>query len=118
MELFYEIEEESSSFFEIAYQYIQEQELKRKCGYLGVVKRKEMKPEISAKVFSANSPRLLKPIITSKGVHLIKVEEVIQPELTDKLRYQIILDFYTEWLNKETEKANVINQLSIVEQAA
>lgn len=118
MELFYEIEEESSSFFDIAYQYIQDQELKRKCGYLGTVKRKEMKPEISAKVFSSNSPRLLKPIITSKGVHLIKVEEVIQSELTKKLRYQIVLDMYTEWLNKEMVKAQVVNNLNMVEQAA
>lgn len=116
MELFYEIEEESSSFFDIAYQYIQDQELKRKCGYLGIVKRKDMKPEISAKVFAYNSPMLLKPIITSKGVHLIKVEQIIQPELTNKLRSQIMFNLYNNWLKQENTQADVINYISMAEQ--
>ena len=111
MELYYEIEEGESSFFEIAYQYIQDKELKRQCGYLGIVKRKAMKPEISAKVFASTLPQVLKPILTSKGIHLIRVEEIIQPELDNKLRYQILVDLYTEWLNKQTHQANIISNL-------
>ena len=115
MELFYEIQEGESSFFDIAYQYIQDKELKRKCGYLGIVKRKEMKPEISAKVFASTSPQVLKPIVTAKGVHLIKIEEIIQPELDNKLRYQIFVDLYTEWLDQQVQRANIINNLEIVD---
>ena len=111
MELFYEIEEGESSFFDIAYQYIQDNELKRKCGYKGIVKRKEMKPEISAKVFASTSPQVLKPIVTAQGVHLIKIEEIILPELDNKIRYQILLDLHTAWLEKENKQANIIDNL-------
>jgi len=45
-----------------------------------------MKPEISAVVFAAKPPQVLKPIVTSKGVHLILVEEIIEQKLTDMLR--------------------------------
>ncbi|MEQ9355725.1 MAG: peptidylprolyl isomerase [Coleofasciculus chthonoplastes F2-STO-03] len=48
------------------------------------MQRKELKPEISAAVFAATPPQVLKPIVTSKGVHLIFVEEIIQPELNNK----------------------------------
>jgi parvulin-like peptidyl-prolyl isomerase len=67
------------SFHEVAYQYIQDTSLRRSRGYRGIVRRKDLKPEISAAVFAAKPPQLLKPIVTSSGVHLILVEEIIQP---------------------------------------
>jgi parvulin-like peptidyl-prolyl isomerase len=51
------------------------------------LRRKELKPEISAAVFAAAPPQVLKPILSAKGLHLILVEEIIQPQLDDKLRY-------------------------------
>ncbi len=104
MEHFYELQEEETTFFEIAQQYIEDPELRRKGGYLGLVKRQQMKAEISAKVFAATPPEILKPIVTSKGVHLIQVEEIIEPHLEDRLRYQILSDLFTEWLKKQVEE--------------
>lgn len=114
MELYYELKEGETNFAEIAYQYIEDKELKRKGGYLGMVKRQAMKPEISAKVFACTEPQILKPIVTSQGIHLIKVEEVVQPQLNAKLRYQILSDLFGEWLNKQVQKIEVINSLSVV----
>ena len=108
MELYYEIEENETTFAEVAYQYIEDKELKRKGGYLGIVSRKEMKPEVSAKVFAANPPELLKPIVTSKGVHLIRVEEIIEPEYDLKLRYKIVTDLFTQW---QYQKLNAVKTL-------
>ncbi|MDY7014220.1 MAG: peptidylprolyl isomerase [Cyanobacteriota bacterium] len=105
MELFYELQEGEISFFEIAREYIQEQELQRKGGYLGTVQRQQMKAEVSAKVFAAAPPEVLKPIVTSQGVHLIQVEEIIQPELNNKLRYQILSDLFSAWLKQRVEEA-------------
>ncbi len=90
IELFYAIKEEEMSFYDVAHKYIQDKELSRKCGYLGKVQRKDLKPEISAAIFAAKPPELLKPIITSKGVNLILVEEIIQAELNNVLQFQII----------------------------
>jgi parvulin-like peptidyl-prolyl isomerase len=111
MELFYAVKEGETSFYDVAHQYIQDTELRRQCGYRGKVNRRDLKPEISAAVFAAKSPQLLKPIITSKGVHLIMLEEIIQPELNEKLRYQIMLDFFDEWLMRQLEEIEVDKNL-------
>lgn len=56
LELFYAIKEGEMSFFDVAHQYIQDVELRRKGGYLGVLRRQDLKPEISAAVFFSQSP--------------------------------------------------------------
>jgi parvulin-like peptidyl-prolyl isomerase len=111
MELFYAIKEGETSFYDVAHQYIQDTELRRKCGYRGKVNRNDLKPEISAAVFAAKSPQLLKPIITSKGVYLILLEEIISPELNDKLRDRIMSDFFDEWLMRQLEEIEVDKNL-------
>ncbi|MDK2410093.1 peptidylprolyl isomerase [Aphanizomenon sp. PH219] len=107
IELFYAIKEGEMSFYDVAHKYIQDVELRRQGGYLGVLRRKDLKPEISAAVFAATPPQLLKPILTSKGVHLIFVEEIIKPELDDKLRRQIFTDLGLNWLKQQ------VNQVAI-----
>ncbi|MBR8833140.1 MAG: peptidylprolyl isomerase [Stigonema ocellatum SAG 48.90 = DSM 106950] len=108
MELFYAIKEGEMSFYDAAHQYIQDVELRRKCGYLGKVSRKDLKPEISATIFAAKPPQLLKPILTSKGVHLVFVEEIIQPQLDEKLKFEIISDLWNTWLKQQVEQVEVV----------
>jgi parvulin-like peptidyl-prolyl isomerase len=111
LELFYAIQEGEMSFYDVAHQHIQDIELRRKGGYRGIVSRKYLKPEISAAVFTANPPQVLKPIVTSKGVHLILVEEIIQPELDDRLRQEIASDLWYEWLKQQIEQVEVVKYL-------
>jgi parvulin-like peptidyl-prolyl isomerase len=99
------------SFFEIAQQYIQDTELRRRGGYRGIVRRKEMKPEISAAVFAAKAPQVLKPIVGAKGVYLIWVEEVIKPPLDNTLRHQIGSDLFSEWIKQKIDELEVFFQL-------
>ena len=113
MELFYTLQEGEMSFFEIAQQYIQDTELRRRGGYRGVVRRGEMKAEISAVVFAAKPPQVLKPIVGAKGVYLIWVEEVIQPQLNEKLRYQIISDLFGGWVKEQVEEVEVSTNLDL-----
>lgn len=110
MELFYAIQEGEMNFHEVTHQYIQDTELRRSGGYRGKLSRLNLKPEISAAVFAATAPQLLSPIVTSKGVHLIFVEEIIKPELTQLLRQKILSDLFLEWLKKQTSEANIITQ--------
>jgi parvulin-like peptidyl-prolyl isomerase len=102
LELFYAVKEGEMSFHDVARQYIQDVELRRKGGYLGMVRRKDLKAEISAAVFAAKPPQLLKPIVTARGLHLIMVEEIIQPQLDEKLYQKIASDLYSEWLKEQT----------------
>jgi parvulin-like peptidyl-prolyl isomerase len=107
MELFYGIQEGEMSFYEVAHQYIQDKELRRKGGYRGMVQRKELKPEISAAVFAAKPPQVLKPIVTSSGVNLVFVEELIQPQLDKTLAYKIGADLFSEWVKQQTEQVEL-----------
>jgi parvulin-like peptidyl-prolyl isomerase len=107
MELFYAVTEGEISFPELAHQYIQDTELRRTGGYRGTLSRKALRPEISAAVFAATPPQILKPIVTSKGVHLIWVEELIQPRLDELIRYKILSDLFSEWLKRQIEQFEI-----------
>lgn len=98
LELFYAFEEGEITFSEIARLYIQDPELRRAGGYQGVRHRKDFRPEVAAAVFAATPLQILKPITSPKGVYLIWVEEIIQPELEENLRQQIIDELFTDWL--------------------
>ncbi|MDZ8054640.1 MAG: peptidylprolyl isomerase [Aulosira sp. ZfuVER01] len=108
IELFYAIQEGEISFYDVAHKYIKDTELRRQLGYKGIVQRKDMKSEISATVFAAQPPQLIKPIITSSGIHLILVEEIIQPQLDDNIRTKIFTKLFSEWLKKKTESMNYL----------
>lgn len=111
IELFYAIKQGEMSFYDVAHKYIQDTELRRKGGYRGIVRRQELKPEISAAVFAAKPLQLLKPIVTSSGVHLILVEEIIQGELDNVLYQKIVSNLFSEWLKEQISKVDVVKQL-------
>jgi len=113
MELFYALQEGEMSFPEVTHQYIQDTELRRSGGYRGIARREDLKPEISAAVFAATPPQILKPIVTSKGVHLILVEQLIQSQLDDKLRSKILLDLFSEWTKRQVEQVEVVTNLDL-----
>jgi parvulin-like peptidyl-prolyl isomerase len=111
LELFYALEEGEISFPEIARLYIQEPELRRAYGYQGLRHRKDFRPEIAAAVFAASAPEILKPIQTSKGVHLIGVDEIIQPQLNEQLHQKIITELFSAWLQQQIEFMEIDTRL-------
>lgn len=111
LELYYSLKENEISFYEVAHQYSQDKELRRAGGYRGKLYRRDLKPEICAPVFAASPPEVLKPIVTSKGVHLILVEELIQPELNNEFRQKILTDLLSTWLKEQREQVKFITQL-------
>lgn len=104
MELFYALKEGEMTFYEVAHQYIKNPELRRLGGYQGVLNRTSLKPEVSAAIFAATPPEILKPIATSLGIHLIFVEELIQPQLEEKISSQILANLFSEWLKQQSEQ--------------
>jgi parvulin-like peptidyl-prolyl isomerase len=104
MELFYAIQEGELNFFQVGREYIQDRELRRTCGYRKPLRRSDLKPEISAAVFAAKPPQLLKPIVTSSGAHLILVEELIEPKLDRALTSQILSELFAAWLKQNAKQ--------------
>jgi parvulin-like peptidyl-prolyl isomerase len=111
LELFYALEEGEVNFPEIARLYIPEPELRRAYGYQGLRYRKDFRPEIAAAVFAAAPPEVLKPITTTKGVHLIWVEEVIQPQLDEQLVKKIIAESFSDWLKQQINAMKIVIQI-------
>ncbi|MCF2147566.1 peptidylprolyl isomerase [Desmonostoc muscorum LEGE 12446] len=110
-ELFYALQENEIFFQDIARQYIQEPELRCAGGYCGIRYRSNFSPEIAACVFTANPPQILKPIVTQKGVHLIWVEEIIQPQLNEPLRCKILENLFYAWLKQQLEEVKIVLQI-------
>ncbi|GAA6619414.1 peptidylprolyl isomerase [Scytonema sp. NUACC26] len=113
LELFYALQEGEISFQEIARQYIQEPLLRCAGGYQGIRSRRDFRPEIAAAVFNANPPEILKPMTTSKGVHLIWVEDIIQPQLDEELRQKITKELFSDWLKQQITSMEIVTQLDV-----
>ncbi|NEO16822.1 MULTISPECIES: peptidylprolyl isomerase [unclassified Moorena] len=101
MELFYAIQEGETSFFDVAHQHIENQELRRTGGYRGLLQRQDFIPQLSASVFAATPPQLLKPIFAGGVMRLVYVEEIIKPELDQGLRTQIMSELFEQWLESK-----------------
>ncbi len=69
--------------------------------------RADLRPEISAAVFAASPPQIVKPILTSIGAHLILVEELIEPQLDEMLCLKILSDLFSEWLKQQLEQSTL-----------
>lgn len=115
IELFCALQEEEMSFHDVARTYESNPARRRSGGYCGVLQRQNLKPEISAAVFAASPPQLLKPIVTSIGVHLILVEEIIQPQLDEELHNQIMSGLFSEWLQQQLEEIQIVTEFQTSE---
>jgi parvulin-like peptidyl-prolyl isomerase len=114
IELFYAVQEGETTFPAIAHQYITDPELRRRGGYRGILRRKELQPEVSAAVFAATPPQILYPVIVQNQAHLIFVEEVIQPELDQVLKSSIRAELFNKWINRQLKSVDIpaiMNQL-------
>ena len=106
MELFYGIQEQELSFWDLAHKYIEDDELRRHNGYRGKKTRSQLQPEIAAAVFALNNdrlPQVIKPIAIGKKTYLIYVEEIIKPVLEPSLRQKIVSQLYNDWLSKQRQ---------------
>jgi parvulin-like peptidyl-prolyl isomerase len=101
LEMFYALQEGEITFFQVAYDHCADLSQRRLGGYRGPVRRQDLKPEISSAVFAAQPPQILKPIVTSQGVHLIKVEAIEQPELEAPLHGQILSELFLAWVEDQ-----------------
>jgi parvulin-like peptidyl-prolyl isomerase len=103
VELFYALQEQEITFAEIAQRYAQDPEMRRKGGYRGLVTRNDLKPELSAAVFAARPPQILKPLKVGKQVYLVWIESILSPTLDETLRSQIQAALFAGWLKQQVE---------------
>ncbi|MCU0549647.1 MAG: peptidylprolyl isomerase [Leptolyngbya sp. Prado105] len=100
-ELFYQIEEREISFFEAAHLYDIDPKRRQSCGYEGKLYRWSLPPELAAIVFGASSGELLRPVQLNDNHHVILVDRLMDAELSDELRTEILDNLFEEWMQGE-----------------
>ncbi|MFP4101425.1 peptidylprolyl isomerase [Coleofasciculus sp.] len=100
-EVFYELEEREISFYQAAHLYDINERRRHQCGCEGKLYRWNLKPSIAAVVFGSPLGKVIGPIQTEAGYHILMVEEFIPADLTPQ-RYQELRDkMFQEWLANE-----------------
>lgn len=102
-ELFYRIEEEEISFYQVVHLYDIDQQRKNVCGYEGEVHRGDYPADIAAAIFRTPIPvgELIGPIHSEQGYHLFQIESYQPAELTLEIRQEIIDRLFGQWLRNE-----------------
>ena len=103
IELYYAIRAREIKFFDVASKYIEDVELKRKSGYLGLISRKDLNPQLLSVFATPNPPQVIKPITTAKGHHLLWIDEIILAELTAEIRQELEGKLFLEFVRERID---------------
>jgi peptidylprolyl isomerase len=97
-ELVMQVTEDEVDFHSLARHYSIDPNTRYAGGYVGLVPRSALSEDISAKVFNATAGQLLGPFEMNGTYQLVLVEEVIKPELDDRIKDEIREALFMEWL--------------------
>jgi parvulin-like peptidyl-prolyl isomerase len=111
-ELYYAVREGEIKFQDVATKYIEDVELKRKGGYLGQIRRKDLNPELSSVFSATNPPQIIKPITTAKGYHLLWIDEIIKAELDPAVYQEIQTQSFIEFLSDKLREYGALDRVS------
>lgn len=100
-ELFYKIEEDEMSFYEVAHLYDIDAERRLKCGYEGQYHRWALPPDLAATLFGTKPGALIGPMSSEQGHELLLVEERVAAKLTEEIRQLILERLLQDWLARE-----------------
>jgi parvulin-like peptidyl-prolyl isomerase len=113
MELFYSLQAQEQDFLAIVHRYLPEGSAQLRGDYRRVVRRQELEPEISAIVFAAQPPTVLRPIATREGHHLIYVAAIRPARLDPDLEAQIRQELFQTWLRQQVREWDVVSTLTV-----
>lgn len=112
LELFYSLQAGETNFAALASDHSIDSHLRRHGGYRGRVKRAKLHTELAIPIFAAQPPSLLKPIPLQNDRattwHLIRVDKIRWPQLTDQRRQEICTQLFQNWLSQQANQVKVI----------
>lgn len=94
------VREDGEDFHALARQYSLDEQTKLAGGYLGLVTREMLPPDMEAKVFNAGKGEVLGPFPMKPAYQLILVEEVLKAELTNPVKEMIREKIFKEWSDR------------------
>jgi parvulin-like peptidyl-prolyl isomerase len=106
-ELMSQIEEDNADFEALVRQYSTDTTTNQNGGRLGLTNRLSMSPLIESHVFAASEGATIGPFETKNGFHLIRIERLINGQLTESISETIRQDVFESWLDDQVSSANV-----------
>jgi parvulin-like peptidyl-prolyl isomerase len=92
-----QIEEGEQEFHELARRHSVDPSTKDNGGYVGIVTRQLLPPEIAAKVFGATAGEVLGPFQEGKVYRLVLVEEIRRAEMDENVKESIKTMIFEDW---------------------
>ena len=85
-EILIQVKEEDEDFHRLARTHSLDEATKFSGGYVGLVPRRMLPPEVSAKVFSGTEGEVIGPFQNDNSFQLILIEEILRASLNDRTR--------------------------------
>jgi hypothetical protein len=98
MELFYALQEREIDFLAVLHRYVNDRTTRIEGSYRHVVQRRDLSAELSAVIFAAQAPQVLRPFPIGTEMRLIYVVELLPPVLDEALREQLRDQLFDDWL--------------------
>jgi parvulin-like peptidyl-prolyl isomerase len=108
-EILIQVNEEGEDFHKLARKHSIDETTKYFGGHVGLVSRRMLSAEVSAKVFNAKAGDILGPFEREKLFQLILVEEVMKAELNDDVKEAIREKILGEWMSQFLKDGIKIN---------
>lgn len=99
-EIVMQVSEEGKDFHVLARQYSVDEATRYAGGYVGLITRNMLPPEVAVRVFSATAGDLLGPFQRGELFQVILVEELIKAELSAEVKEVIKKRIFDEWISQ------------------
>ena len=99
--------QEGVPFFALAHKYSIDEESRKNCGYMGKMKRCDLRGEVEGGVFSAKTGTVLGPFKGTSGYHLYLVDRIVLAEFNEDTRRDLQNDFYREFINSKIVNSDI-----------
>lgn len=94
---------EGEDFCALARRFSIEEETRKQCGYMGLVGRRQLRPEIEARAFQSQPGEVIGPFKGVQGFHLYLVNEIVYPSLTAEVRSDLEEKLFEQYLKQQLE---------------
>ncbi len=99
-EIVMQVNEDGKDFHALARQYSVDEATRYAGGYVGLITRNMLPPEVAVRVFNATAGDLLGPFQRGELFQVILVEEVIKAELSAEVKEVIKKRIFDEWISQ------------------
>jgi len=99
-EISMQVSEDGEDFHALARMHSVDDTSRYSGGYEGLVSRSAFTPDVSSKVFNAQANDVLGPFKVDKGFLCILLEELIKPELDDRLKGLVREKIFKDWASQ------------------